>query len=57
MELKFEMELLIFLVGGNLKGLGYYAPSLCVFFFSQSWNMPEVHLMACQPEKKMKILS
>lgn len=51
------MELHIFLVGGNLKGLGYYAPSLCVFFFSQSWNMPEVHLMACQLEKKMKILS
>lgn len=31
--LKFEMELLIFLVDDNLEGLGYYASSLCVIFF------------------------
>lgn len=44
-----------FLVGGNLEGLVYCALNL--YLFSLSWNMPEIHLIACQEEKKMTILS
>lgn len=33
-----------FLIGGNVEGLGYYAPSLCVLFFSElehAWSSPD----------------
>ena len=38
----------------KLRKPGHCASSLCLF--SQSWNMPEVYLIACQQEKKVKTL-